>query len=319
MYEGRRNSVQDLWRVMGLIHNKFVLLFVAIATLFTLHADVSCATWNLKWFPSGKYNVRNTPSAEALSIERAGIAIAYAINEIEGGALKDRVILFLQEIRDGEACSNLVAACNSSSLAVASVSDFKDSSGISLWQQTAILSTLPVVDSGYEEWRSSSGVKAPRGYAYAVLDADKDGQIMCFSIHLKSNLNFSGNEFGEQENILKRENSAIQMLNKIKMLKTKFPTASKVIVAGDFNTNEDDLAFVSEGTLRSFFAAHFSSCFTGMKKADRVTHPGNGQYDDATFDYILFRGFARKRAVKIFNGADISDHNVVTLNLSTER
>lgn len=311
--------MQDLWRVIRLAKVKFVLLFAAIAALFTSHADVSCATWNLKWFPSGKYNVRNTPSAEALSIERVGVAIAHAINETECGVLKDRVILFLQEVRDAEACSNLVAACNVPSLSVISVSDFKDSSGISLWQQTAILSTLPVVDSGYEEWSPSNSVKSPRGYAYAVLDAGNDGQIMCFSIHLKSNLNFSGNELCEQENILKRENSAAQMLSKIKMLKIKFPTALKVIVAGDFNTNEDDLIFVSEATLRSFFAAHFSSCFTGLKKEDRVTHPGNGQYEDATFDYILFRGFARKRAVKIFNGADISDHNMVTINLSTEK
>lgn len=304
---------------MRLAQNKFALPFVAIAALFPANADISCATWNLKCFPSGKYNVRNTPSAEALSIERASVAITYAINEIEGGALKNRAILFLQEVRDAETCSNLVAACNEPSLSVASVSDFKDSSGISLWQQTAILSTIPVVSSGYEEWSSSNGVKSPRGYAYAVLDADKDGQIMCFSIHLKSNLNLRGNEFGEQENLLKRENSAVQMLSKIKMLKTKFPTVSKVIVAGDFNTNEDDLAFVSEATLRSFFAAHFSSCFTGLKKNERVTHPGNGQYDDATFDYILFRGFSRKRAVKIFSGTGISDHNIVTVNLSTER
>ena len=319
MHKGRRDSVQDLRRVMRFAQINFFLLVAAFATAFTAYADVSCATWNLKWFPSGKYNVRNTLRAEALSIERAGLAIAYAINEIEGGALKDRVILFLQEVRDSEACSNLVAACNVPSLSVASVSDFKDSSGISLWQQTAILSTLPVVDSGYEEWSFTNGVKSPRGFAYAVLDAGKDGQIMCFSTHLKSNLNFSGNELGEQENILKRENSAAQMLSKIKMLKTTFPDASKVIVAGDFNTNEDDLAFVSEATLRSFFAAHFNSCFTGLKKNERVTHPGNGQYEDATFDYILFRGFARKRVVKIYNGADISDHNMVAINLSTER
>ena len=304
---------------MRLMQSKYVLLFVAVAAIFTSHADVSCATWNLKWFPSGKYNVRNTPSAEALSIERAGIAIAYAINEIEGGTLKDRVILFLQEVRDAETCSNLVVACKVPTLSIASVSDFKDSSGISLWQQTAILSTLPVVDSGCEEWNSATGVKLPRGYAYAVLDAGKDGQIMCFSIHLKSNLNYSGDEFGEQENILKREQSSAQMLNKIKTLKSKYPSATKVIVAGDFNANEDDLAFVSEATLRAFFAAHFSSCFTGLKKSERVTHPGNGQYDDATFDYILFRGFTRRRAVKIFNGANISDHNMVTVNLSTER
>ena len=89
----------------------------------------------------------------------------------------------------------------------------------------------------------------------------------------------------------------------------------RILVGGDFNTNEDDPAFVSEATLRSFYGAHYRSCFRDWKKSQCVTHPGDRNFPDATFDYILYHGFERIVSRRIFPGAPVSDHNLVALRL----
>jgi endonuclease/exonuclease/phosphatase family metal-dependent hydrolase len=98
----------------------------------------------------------------------------------------------------------------------------------------------------------------------------------------------------------------------------KYGDNLRVLVAGDFNTSEDDYSYVSEATLRSFYGAHYRSCFSGIKKDRRITCPGNGRYEDATFDYVLYKGFGKRKDIKIFNGLGISDHNPVALSLSLE-
>ena len=91
--------------------------------------------------------------------------------------------------------------------------------------------------------------------------------------------------------------------------------ARTVVVGGDFNTNDDDLEYVSEATIRSFYGAHFRSCFRDLKKSQKITHPGTNGFPDATFDYILYRGFERLVSRKIYPGAPESDHNLVALRL----
>ena len=91
--------------------------------------------------------------------------------------------------------------------------------------------------------------------------------------------------------------------------------ARTVVVGGDFNTNDDDLEYVSEATIRSFYGAHFRSCFRDQKKSQKITHPGTNGFPDATFDYILYRGFERIVSRKIYPGAPESDHNLVALRL----
>jgi len=78
---------------------------------------------------------------------------------------------------------------------------------------------------------------------------------------------------------------------------------------------DDDLEYVSEATLRSFYGAHFRSCFRDWKKSQKITHPGSGRFPDATFDYILYRGFERIVSRKIYTGVPLSDHNLVALRL----
>ena len=155
----------------------------------------------------------------------------------------------------------------------------------------------------------------PRGFTFAVVGSG-DELIACFAVHLKSNVNFEGSELGTQSNIYKREYAALQILEKLRELTARYKgRLTRAVVAGDFNTNEDDELFVSEDTLLSFYGAHFRSCFRGLRKDQRVTHPGSGPYPDCTFDHILYRGFGDIKARKIGVGAPISDHNPVSVRL----
>ena len=52
-----------------------------------------------------------------------------------------------------------------------------------------------------------------------------------------------------------------------------------------------------------------------VSPAKWVTRPGANGFPDATFDYILYRGFKRIVSRKIYQGSPVSDHNLVTLRL----
>ena len=91
-----------------------------------------------------------------------------------------------------------------------------------IWQQVAILSTLPVLDAGYATWAKGIGVSIPRGFAYALLDGGQEGPIACFSLHLKSNMNRSGTDVEDQKNIYKREAAAAQILAVVRKMRDWF-------------------------------------------------------------------------------------------------
>ena len=291
-----------------------LLVLVGWAIAFGCAGDVLVTTWNMRWFPSGLADLRNDEAVERSTIAGAGRALAGAIADQTRKSGAD-LIAFTQEVRDAETLSNLVAAVGMDGLKVVSVSDFRDGE-VSTWQQVAILSTLPVVDKGYAVWSRGSGVVIPRGFAYAVLDGGKAGPIACFSLHLKSNVNRGGTDVENQKNIYKREAASAQILAVVKKMREAFPGKElRVVVGGDFNTNDDDLAYVSESTLRAFYGAHFRSCFRDLKREQKITHPASGGYPDATFDYILYRGFKRIVSRKIYPGQPVSDHNIVALRL----
>lgn len=294
-----------------------VRIFIAIVLLlwaFSGQGDVLVTTWNMKWFPSGKANVRNEDVIENMTIANAGRILAGAVKDQTKHSAADLIVLG-QEVRDAEAMSNYVYAAGIEGLKVVVVSNFKDGD-VPIWQQVAILTTLPVIDSGYATWSKGSGVSIPRGFAYVLLDGGEQGPIACFSLHLKSNLNQSGSELENQKNIYKREAASAQILAVVRKMRDAFPDKElRVIVGGDFNTNDDDEEYVSESTIRAFYGAHFRSCFRGLKKSQKITHPGANGFPDATFDYILYRGFERIVSRRIYPGQPVSDHNVVALRL----
>jgi endonuclease/exonuclease/phosphatase family metal-dependent hydrolase len=276
-------------------------------------ADVAFATWNLDCFPSRRANRRMSETTERRNAKAVGEALGGMLESIcqTNGAF----VLFLQEVRDEKSCKSLLRYAGRPDASVASISGFTDSAGIPLWQQVAVATTLRPVETGFSAWFSRTPEPAPRGYAYAVLDDGAGGLVACFSLHLKSNLNLSGSLYGQQRNIYLREMASTQILAKIRSLRQTYGEGLKVVVAGDFNTDTDDARFVSEATLRSFYGAHYRSCFTGLKPEDRVTYPATGPYPDATFDYILFLGFDDMTGRYLFPGAPYSDHNFVAVTL----
>lgn len=292
---------------------RLILLWTVAAVASAWAKSVTFTTWNMKWFPSGRMDLRISAAYEEFKIAKAGAVLSNAVASVGGPA--DGTVLIVQEVRDTDVCTNLAAKTGLPKMQLAAVSKFKDAYGYPLWQQCAIASDLPVVESGYMSWQSEPNVAMPRGFTFAVLGSG-DELIACFAVHLKSNVNFAGTELGSQSNIYKREFAALQILEKLRELTARYgKRLTRAVVAGDFNTNEDDELFVSEETLLSFYGAHFRSCFRGLKKEQCVTHPGSGTYPDCTFDHILYRGFGDIKARKIGVGAPISDHNPVSIRL----
>ena len=292
----------------------WLVAFMVMLVACCVRGDVLFMTWNMKWFPSGRADLRSGADEESATLAQAARIVAGAVADQTRRSSAD-IVMFAQEMRDAECCSNLVSAAGVKGLNVAAVSCFQDNSGVPLWQQVAIFTTLPVLRSGYAVW-SNAEVPIPRGFAYALLDAGPDARIACFSIHLKSNFVRGNTEFENQKNIYKREVAAAQILAVVRQLGEKYGDKKlQVVVGGDFNTNDDDLEYVSEATIRSFYGAHFRSCFRDLKKSQRITRPGTNGFPDATFDYILYRGFERIVSRKIYPRAPASDHNLVALRL----
>ena len=161
-------------------HKAPIVLWLLISA--SAFGDVLCGTWNLKWFPSGRAEHRASGRVESANIADAADIVREGLSSAKGAG----AIIFLQELRDETVCSNLIVAVGNTNLALASVSAFRDWDRRLMWQQCGIATTLPVVEASWSYWKHPKGVYPPRGYAYAVVDAGKDGLIACFCIHLKS-------------------------------------------------------------------------------------------------------------------------------------
>jgi endonuclease/exonuclease/phosphatase (EEP) superfamily protein YafD len=62
------------------------------------------------------------------------------------------------------------------------------------------------------------------------------------------------------------------------------------VIGGDFNTNHDQAMFAAERTLDSLADAGYQNGFEGLALSERVTHPANHGFPDATFDFIFAKG-----------------------------
>jgi len=306
----------------GLIGLKGVMFFgLTVAT--AAFGDVLCGTWNLKWFPSGRAEHRASPRVEKANIDDAADVVREGLRKaglVSSGLSpivgETGVILFFQEVRDSAACSKLVAAVGATNLTVASVSTYRDWDNRLLWQQCGIATTLPVVESSWSYWkRSATKLFLPRGYAYAVVDAGKDGLIACFCVHLKSNYGATKPETRAQ-NAQKREIIAKQMVDLTKKIKTADGRViGRIIIAGDFNTDPTAARFKQEQTFPVLEQAGFVNCFAGLPLEKRGTHPGGKTYPDITFDYVLHRGFAQADEPVLSPEVPLSDHRMVWLRL----
>lgn len=300
-----------MWRLIRVL--PFICCAFIFIPLLFVQADLVCATWNLKWFPSHFSDKKAPAAVEKEQIEIAAKILTQGLEQLHG----DDVLLFFQEMRDQNSCDALIGRLPVRGLHPVEVSAFRDSYGIVIWQQLCIATTLPVLERGSIPWSPSPGGALPRGFSYAVLRLRDHAHLIAICLHLKSNRSLGGGVVEEQRNIYKREKSSEQILRKINALCDRYGEDSKIVIAGDFNTDEDNDRFVSEATLRSFYGAHFRNCLTGIPPEKRVTIPASGGYQDATFDYILYKGLEKKTKPFILDGTSVSDHNLVLFLLQT--
>lgn len=271
---------------------------------FFLIFAVLAGTWNLKWFPSGRAEHRASPRVEQANISDAAEVVKAHMKPGNGR------ILFLQEMRDAAACTNLVAATGDTSLRVACATAFRDFRDNRLqWQQLGIVSDLPIVESYWKYAKKADGLFVPRGYAYALLDGGDEGKIACFCIHLKSNYGARKAE-KKRENMIKREAAMRQVL----AVAVK-AGAKKVIIAGDFNSDRFQQQFKDEKIFAMLENSGFTDGWNGAAAGERGTHPGNTRWPDSTLDYVFYKGFDKTAARTLAPAHPVSDHRLAVFEL----
>lgn len=264
---------------------------------------VLAGSWNLKWFPSGRAEHRASRRVEAANIADAADVIR---TNLKGSGR----VMFLQEMRDAQSCSNLVEAIGDANLKVAVASAFRDFRDNRLqWQQLGIVTDLPVVEAGWKYSKRADGLFVPRGYAYALLDGGKEGRIACFCVHLKSNYGARKPAI-KIENMRKREAGMRQVLDAAGKC-----GADKVLIAGDFNSDRFQKAFRDERIFTMLESEGFKDCWEGASISERGTHPGNTRYPDSTLDYVFRKGFARCLSRLMAPSVPVSDHRMFSVVL----
>ena len=263
---------------------------------------VVAGTWNLKWFPSGRAEHRASERVETANIRDAADVIRA---HLKG---KGRV-LFLQEMRDPNACSNLVAAIGSKTLQVAVATAFRDNRDNRLqWQQLAIVTDLPVIEAEWRYSKKAGRLFVPRGYAYALLDGGKEGRIACFCVHLKSN--YGAYKADAAAANATRRTAAIRQV----LAAAEKVVADKVIIAGDFNADRFQPQFLGEKMFAMLEERGFKDGWDGASLSDRGTHPGSTRYPDSTLDYIFAKGFEKRTSRSLAPAEFVSDHRMVVMS-----
>lgn len=267
-----------------------ILLFL---TCVTSGWAGKAVTWNMEYFPAGspqdaaKAQVRMKAAQDALVV-------------------LDADILLLQEVNDWKAVMDLTAPLKG--MQAHSVTSFGGP------QQMAIASRWPVDAAWYEAFKSYEGEQKgpPRGFAFAALRSPDRGYILSYSVHLKSNRG------DKTKNVRAREEAAKQLVSHIAQYREVYEAKGKVfvILAGDFNTLQDDPVYSQEQTIPILKAAGLTWCWEGVPREHRATWPAQGGFKDATFDHF-FHTFA-DGAVKVLPHSSVSDHSAVILTFGSK-
>jgi endonuclease/exonuclease/phosphatase family metal-dependent hydrolase len=259
---------------------------------------VRITAWNLQWFPDG--------SARASTFEKQAQHIQAAADVLK---TLNPDILLLQEVRDYDACARLGEAVAPQKYQVAICSAFKGGR-----QQEAILAKTPAQAAWAEPWKSTGSFDPPRGLAFAWFKIG-NANIGVYSLHLKSNLITKENrEMEMAKNIQEREVAVQQLLAHVHdVIATAIPSIKGIIIGGDFNTNHDQTLFTTEKTLNTLTDAAYANVFEGVPFSQRITHPANHGFPDATFDY--FFGKDVKLGSPIITPTKVSDHFPVTCDI----
>ena len=262
---------------------------------------VLAGSWNLKWFPSGRAEHRASARVESANIADAADVIR---SNLKGSGR----IMFLQEMRDAKACTNLVVAIGDTNLKVAVASAFRDFRDNRLqWQQLGIVTDMPVLKTEWKYSKKADGMFVPRGYAYALLDGGEEGRIACFCVHLKSNYG-ARKAAKKKENMLKREAAVRQVLAAAEKC-----GADRILIAGDFNSDRFQRAFKDERMFPMLESAGFKDGWEGTDPSQRGTHPGSSRYPDSTLDYVFYKGYSRCASRSLAPAVPVSDHRMLAM------
>ena len=248
------------------------------------------ASWNLEWFPG------RVPDATPAQQEDHMAAAKAALKKIQPD------VLMTQEVRDWPVMTEALSVLPGLQIHV--VSQFGDRP-----QNQAIASRLTADSAWSAPWKYGPS-NPPRGYSFAALKTPDGRFLLCYSLHLKSNL-------GEMRaNIAMRHESSRQLLQHVaemlKVYSTRGPCG--VIVAGDMNTSIDDPKFAADASIRALRAAGFYWTHEGVPFEKRTTIPADENFPDNCFDHILTLGLGKPVAVaEAFPG--ISDHYPVIVDL----
>ncbi len=256
---------------------------------------IRIVSWNLQWFPGHK--PETTPGIAAAHMAEA----QKAVKELNPD------VLLLQEVRTWEAAAELCTAVPGLTPRV--VTAFNLLIPDARPQNQVIASKLEADSAWSAKWVGGH-YGPPRGYAFAALDVGEGRFVLCWSLHLKSNLGVL------TENIAMRAESARQLIQHMQEMLAIYGKHGKcaIVVAGDMNTSVDDPKFASDPTMAAFMESGLWWTHKGVPFANRTTIPGEGSFADNCFDHILSAGLGRPVAfVKPYPG--LSDHNPVIVDI----
>lgn len=277
-----------------------------------LLAAVVVGTWNAQWFPSGRAKHRAHPTVEAATVKAAGALLRRGIDRLDPAGTNG-VILCLGEIRGPAAAQALCDAVGRPGLSVAVVTRFR-------WrdrfdeQQNAILTTLPVAEANWSVWKTTRGVRPPRGYARARIVVEPAVTATVYAVHLKSNYGAT-TEAKRADNRAKRHLSVAQLIGQERPRRGR--RADPVVIAGDFNADRWKKEFSEESIFDDLERAGFADALARLPADARGTHP-NRKWGASTLDYVFVRGFTFDGRAFIPSAQGLSDHDPVFQLLETD-
>jgi len=264
-------------------------------------AALIVGTWNGNWFPSGRAEHRAHPDVEAATIKAVGAMLRRGIDSVDPAGTND-LVLCINEVRGPRVARELCSAIGRTNLAVAVVTGYRRRDRFDQ-QQDVIMTTLPVADASWSLWKSSKGVRPPRGYAMAKVVVEPAVTSTVYAVHLKSN-------YGATTEDIKAANRVKRRLPVEQLVEMTAGADSPVVIAGDFNADRWRKEFAGETIFAALEDAGYVDLLGLLPKGSRGTHP-NRRWGDSALDYIFVRGLESLGPPKIFPADDLSDHQPV--------
>ena len=276
------------------------VLAFAVASLQAA-APLKVVSWNLEWFPGHRPTASVAEADEHMKLAKDALK---AINPD---------IFIAIEVRDWASFHELVSAVPGLTTHV--VSSFIDTeTGEIRNQQIGIASKVTCRAAGWEPWKANIP-NHHRGFSWAALEQKSGNLLMVYGNHLKSNRG------DEAECVAMRNDQAKQLIAQ-RAIGEKAFTGKKIagwILAGDFNTNQDN-QFAGDHVVADLTAAGFRNTWADVPQEKRLTWRGDkfGNYKPTTFDYIFTFGLGDLTAIQLDSPREVSDHHAIGLDLPQE-